>query len=96
MFKNSNYPAIGRYTQYPYQFVPPWFHGLFTWPINFTTCPIIYKKNQNTWEMTRILNSKMFKNRFQLFVNWVKNRFDWQTFENVTGAPDVLDQYFNK
>ena len=38
----------------------------------------------------------MFKNRFQFLVNWVKNRPDWQLFENVIGAPDVLDQYFNK
>ena len=37
--------------------------------------PIIDEKNQNTWEMTRNLNFKMFKNRFQFFVNWVENVF---------------------
>ena len=29
-------------------------------------------------------------------VNWVKNCSDWQLFENVTGTPNVLNQYFNK
>ena len=34
--------------------------------------------------------------KLQFLVNWVKDRPDWQPFENVTGAPDVLIQYFNK
>ena len=38
----------------------------------------------------------MIKNRFQFFVTWVKDRSDWQPFENVIGAPDGLKQYFNK
>ena len=38
----------------------------------------------------------MFKNRFQFLVNRVKNRPDWQPFKNVTGTPDVLNQYFKK
>ena len=46
--------------------------------------------------MNRILNSKIFRHRFQFLVNWVKDRSDWQPFENVTGAPNALDQYFNK
>ena len=46
--------------------------------------------------MTRILNSKKFKHRLQFFVNWAGDRPDWQPFENVTGAPDALGQYFNK
>ena len=54
---------------------------------------IIDEKNQNTWEMTKILNSKMFRNRFQFLV---KDRPDWQLFENVIGSHVVLNQYFNK
>ena len=58
--------------------------------------PIIDENGQNTWEMTRIFNYKIFKHRFQFFVNWVKDRPDGQPFENVTGAQDILNQYFNK
>ena len=58
--------------------------------------PIINEKSQNTWEMTIILNFKMFRNRLQFLLNWVINRRDWQPFENVTGTPDVLNQYFSK
>ena len=48
--------------------------------------PIIDNESQNTWEMTKILNFKIYKNKLQLLVNWVGNRPDWQPFENVTGA----------
>ena len=58
--------------------------------------PIIDENGQDTWEVTRIFNSKIFKHRLQFLVNWVKDRPDWQPFENVTGAPNVLNQYFNK
>ena len=58
--------------------------------------PIIDEKSQDTWEVTRILNSKVFRHKFQFLVDWVRDRPDWQLFENVTGAPDVLNQYFNK
>ena len=46
--------------------------------------------------MTKILNFKMYQNKFQLLVNWVGDRFDWQLFENVIGAPDALNQYYRK
>ena len=46
--------------------------------------------------MTKILNSKVFRHKLQFLVYWVRDRPDWQPFENVTGAPDVLNQYFNK
>ena len=58
--------------------------------------PIIDEKSQDTWEVTRILNSKMFRHRLRFLVNWAGNRPDWQPFENVIGAPNVLAQYFNK
>ena len=58
--------------------------------------PIIDEDGQDTWEVTRIFNSRIFRHRLQFLVNWVKDRPDWQPFENVTGAPDALDQYFNK
>ena len=58
--------------------------------------PIIDEKGQDTWEVTRILNSEVFRHKLQFLVDWVKDRPDWQPFENVIGAPDVLDQYFNK
>ena len=38
--------------------------------------PIIDENGQNTWEVTRIFNSKIFRHRFQFLVNWVKNRPD--------------------
>ena len=57
---------------------------------------IIDENGQNTWEVTRTLNFKMFKNKLQFLVNWVKNRPDWQLFENVIGTFDVLNQDFNK
>ena len=46
--------------------------------------------------MTKILIFKMYRNKLQLLVNWVGDRFDWQPFENVIGTPDVLDQYYSK
>ena len=46
--------------------------------------------------MTRILGSKMHSNKFQLLVNWVGDRFDWQPFENVKKTPDALNQYYRK
>ena len=49
--------------------------------------PIIDEEGQETWEVTRILNSRMFRNKLQFLVNWVGDRPDWQLFENVTGAP---------
>ena len=52
---------------------------------------IIDDKNQNIWEMTKFENFKMYKNKLQLLVNWVGGRFDWQPFEKVTGAPNVLN-----
>ena len=85
--------------------IHPVFHTNFFRPGSTDSLPgqltpppvfIIDEKNQNTWEMTRILNSKTFRHRFQFLVKWAKNRPDWQPFENVTGAPDALDQYFNK
>ena len=57
---------------------------------------IIDNKNRNTWEITKILNSKMHRNKFQLLVNWVENRLYWQFFENVIGTPDALIQYYRK
>ena len=65
-----------------------------------TTLPlpvfIIDDEGQNTWEMTKILNFKIYRNKVQLLVNWVGYRPYWQPFENVTGAPDALDQYYRK
>ena len=58
--------------------------------------PIIDEDGQDTWEVTRIFNSRIFRHRLQFLVNWVKDRPDWQPFENVIGAPDALNQYFNK
>ena len=46
--------------------------------------------------MTIVSNFKMYRNKFQLLVNWVGDRFDWQFFENVIVAPNVLNQYYNK
>ena len=69
-------------------------------PGQLTTPPppvfIIDDKRQDTWEMTKTLNFKMYRNKFQLLVNWVGDRPNWQLFENVTGTPDVLDQYYRK
>ena len=69
-------------------------------PGQLTTFPtpvfIINDKGQDTWEMTKILNFKMYRNKFQLLVNWVGDRYDWQLFEHVIGTPDVLDQYYSK
>ena len=57
---------------------------------------IIDERNQNIWEMTKILSIKMYKNKFQLLVNWLGDRFDWQFFQNVIGAFDALNQYYCK
>ena len=57
---------------------------------------IIDNENQNIWEITKILNFKMHRNNFQLLVNWVGDRRDWQFFENVIGAPNVINQYYRK
>ena len=69
-------------------------------PGQLTTFPppvlIIDDEGQNTWEVTRILNFKIYRNKLQLLVDWMGDRPDWQFFENVTGTPDVLDQYFHK
>ena len=69
-------------------------------PGQLTTTPppvfIIDDEGQNTWEMTKILNFKMYRNKFQLLVNWVGDRFDWQFFENVIGTPEASDQYYRK
>ena len=44
-------------------------------PGQLTTFPfpvfIIDDERQNTWEMTKILNFKMYRNKFQLLVDWV-------------------------
>ena len=58
--------------------------------------PIIDDESQDTWEMTKILNFKICRNKFQLLVDWMGDRFDWQPFENVIGTPDALDQYYRK
>ena len=69
-------------------------------PGQLTTSPppvfIIHDKRQNIWEMTKILNFKMYRNKLQFLAKWVGDRPDWQFFENVIGAPDVLDQYYRK
>ena len=69
-------------------------------PGQLTTPPppvfIIDDEGQNTWEVTKILNFRIYRNKLQLLVDWVGDRPDWQPFENVIGAPDVLDQYFHK
>ena len=57
---------------------------------------IINYKSKNIWEMTKILNFKIHRNKFQFLVNWVSDRFDWQFFENVIGTPDALNQYYRK
>ena len=57
---------------------------------------IIDDEGQDTWEMTKILNFNIYRNRLELLVNWVKNRPDWQPFENVTGTLDALNQYYRK
>ena len=64
--------------------------------LTLSPVPIIDEKSQDTWEVTRILNSRVFRHKFQILVDWVRDRRDWQPFENVIGAPDVLNQYFNK
>ena len=38
----------------------------------------------------------MYSNKLQFLINWVRDRFDYQLFENVTGAPYALNQYFHK
>ena len=58
--------------------------------------PIINYERQDTWEMKKILNFKMYRNKFQLLVNWVRDRPDWQFFENVIGTFEALDQYYRK
>ena len=65
-----------------------------------TTLPppahIIDNESQNTWEVTKILNFKIYKNKLQLLVNWVGDRPDWQPFENVIGTPNAVNQYYRK
>ena len=80
---HTNFLRPGSTDPLPGQLTPP--------PV-----PIIDEESQDTWEVTRILNSKMFRHRLQFLVNWAGDRPDWQPFENVIDAPDVLDQYFNK
>ena len=69
-------------------------------PDQLTTPPfpvsIIDDEGQNTWEVTKILNFKIYRNKPQLLVDWVGDRPDWQPFENVTGTFDALDQYYRK
>ena len=69
-------------------------------PGQLTTFPffvfIIDDENQNIWEMTKILNFKMYRNKFQLLVNRLRDRPYWQFFENVIGKPDDLNQYYRK
>ena len=69
-------------------------------PGQLTTPPplllIIDDERQDTWEMTKILNSKIYRNKLQLLVDWVGDRPDWQPFENVIGTPDALNQYYRK
>ena len=57
---------------------------------------IIDNENQNIWEMTKILNFKLYMNKFQFLVNWMGDRPDWQFFETVIGAFDALNQYYRK
>ena len=42
------------------------------------------------------MNFKMYRNKLQLLVDWVRDRPYWQPFENVTGALEALDQYYRK
>ena len=67
-------------------------------PDQLTTFPppvfIIDDEGQNTWEVTKILNFNMYRNKLQLLVNWVGDRPDWQPFENVIGTLETLDQYY--
>ena len=69
-------------------------------PRQLTTFPppvfIIDDERQDTWEMTKILNFKMYRNKLQLLVNWVWDRLDWQPFKNVIGTSEALDQYYRK
>ena len=69
-------------------------------PGQLTTPPppvfIIDDKGQDTWEMTKILNFKMYRNKLLLLVDWVGDRPYRQFFENVIGAPDALDQHYRK
>ena len=57
---------------------------------------IIDDEGQNTWEVTKILNSRLHRNKLQILVDWVGDRPDLQPFENVIGAPDALNQYYRK
>ena len=57
---------------------------------------IIDDEGQDTWEVTKILNFKMYRNKFQLLVDWVGDRPNWQLFENVIGTLEALDQYYRK
>ena len=47
-------------------------------PGQLTTSPppvfIIDDEGQNTWEVTKILNIKIYRNKLQLLVNWVGDR----------------------
>ena len=69
-------------------------------PGQLTTFPlsvfIVDDEGQNKWEMTKILNFKMYRNKLQLLVNWVRDRPYWQLFENVIGTFEALDQYYRK
>ena len=58
--------------------------------------PIIDDESQDTWEMTKILNFKLHRNKLQLLVDWAGDRPYWQPFENVTGTLDALNQYYRK
>ena len=69
------------------------FGQLTTFPFFVFT---IDDKNQNTWEMTKILNFKIYRNKIQLLVNWMGDRPDWQFFENIIGTPDALNQYYRE
>ena len=66
---------------------------LTTFPLSV---PIVDDEGQNTWEMTKILNFRMYRNKLQLLVDWVRDRPNWQPFENVIGAFEALDQYYRK
>ena len=57
---------------------------------------IIDDKGQNTWEMTKILNFKMHRNKFRLLLNCVGDQFDWQFFAKIIKTPHALGQYYRK
>ena len=53
---HTNFFRFGSTDLLPGQLTPP--------PV-----PIIDEKNQDTWEMTKIFNSKIFRHRLQFLVN---------------------------